>query len=102
MHPRGLRAAVVHHQRMGLVPVVLGRPPERCERRRKVGGWRGLPKAASELIERHAYSPPCPRSSPPALGRERPGGLFHHVAKGEQGLFVEGAADELQPQRQTL
>src|SRR5882757_11073246 len=43
-----------------------------------------------------------PEKLPPWLRREMSRRIFHHLAEGKQGLFVEGPPDELQPKRQAL
>ena len=39
---------------------------------------------------------------PPRLRRESPGGVIDHPAEREQGLLAERAADELEPERQSV
>src|SRR5262245_65365738 len=63
--------------------------------------WFTLRRNSSSVI---ACSPDArlSASSPPAIGREPTGGLLNHVTERKQRLLVEGAADELQPERQPL
>ena len=52
----------------------------------------------SRLIERGRATRPLP----PPIGLESSGRLFDHLAQREQGLLVEGPADELKAERRAL
>src|SRR4051794_19065739 len=61
-----------------------------------------LRRNSSRVIARSPDATRLSASGPPTIGREPAGGLLDHVAERKQRLLVEGTADELKPEGQTL
>src|SRR5262249_4072347 len=79
MDPGGILAALVHDDGVRLVPLVLARPPQCCQRRREAGGRLCLGEGTFELRQIHretlgkqtTTSARAKTARPPARRRER-------------------------------
>src|SRR5262245_49737528 len=79
MDPGAILAALIHDDVVRLLPLVLARPPQRCQRRREAGGRLCLGEGTFELRQIHretlgkqaTTSARAKTAPPPARRRER-------------------------------
>src|SRR5213080_2449961 len=100
VHPGAVLAGRVHHDLMRLIPMVLAGPPQPGQRRRETARRVRLRERALELSKGHWLPRRCARWLPPRLWRKMPSRVLDHLSEGEQRLFVERSADQLQAERQ--